>query len=75
MSIFKAAMGPSKVIVIDCVFPVGEVFPELFDGLSSSFYFPVGLGVFHPCFYMKNPMLLQELLKHVLSWIRAGYFG
>ena len=59
MTIFKAAMRSLKVIVIHGIIPVEEVFSELFDGLSSSFYFSVGLRVFHPCFDVKDPQLFQ----------------
>ena len=74
MSIFKTAMKPSKVIVLRSLILAREVFQELFNDLSSSLYFSIGLRVFHPSFDIKDLLLFQELLKHVLPGVWAGHF-
>src|SRR4030042_6559873 len=70
-------MWPFEVIVLYCFFPIWEVFSELFNGLSSSFHFAIGLRVFHPGFDVMNSLLFEHLLKciHFWCWTAVSWKG
>jgi len=63
------------VIILNRLIPARKMFSEFLDGLSSTFYFSIGLWMFHSCFDMQNPILFENLLELILLWILAVLSG
>ena len=63
------------VIILNRLIPARKMFSEFLDGLSSTFYFSIGLWMFHSGFDMQNPVLFEYLLELILLWIWAVLSG